>query len=139
MDALRPELTDISLYISDNPELAYKEVKAVERLTAFLTSKGCEVTSYADQGLPTAFRVSYTRGPPGGRVFGLNSEYDALPDMGHACGHNLIAITGVGAFLALRDAMDKHGIDGTVVLLGTPAEEGEGGKVKLIDAGACES
>lgn len=88
--------------------------------------------------MPTAWRAEYTYGEPT-RTFGLNSEMDALPDIGHACGHNLIAIAGLGAFLALRDVMQKHKINGKIVLIGTPAEEGDAGKVKLLEAGACES
>ena len=100
-------------------------------------------------GMPTAFRVAYTHGT-GGQTFGLNSEYDALENIGHACGyvkgrlhsavanapcvryrHNLIAISGIAALLGMRAAMQKHGIQGKVVLLGTPAEEGGVGKQLL--------
>jgi metal-dependent amidase/aminoacylase/carboxypeptidase family protein len=130
-----PDLREISTYIHANPELKWQEVKAHEKLTTYLSSKGYQVEGF--EQYPTAFKVSYTRGA-GGRVFGLNSEYDALPDIGHACGHNLIAICGLGAFLAIREAMDKHDINGTVVLIGTPAEEGGAGKVHLYDIGACE-
>lgn len=110
-------------------------MKAHAKLCEYLAGKGFEVEQIP--AVPTAFKVSYTRGN-GGRTFGLNSEYDALPEIGHACGHNLIAICGVGALLAMKEAMDKHDIDGTVVLIGTPAEEGAGGKVDLLNAGAYE-
>jgi len=66
----------------------------------------------------------------------LNSEMDALPGIGHACGHNLIAVAGVAALMGMRKAMEKHGIEGKVVLIGTPAEEGGFGKARLIDLGA---
>lgn len=66
----------------------------------------------------------------------FNAEYDALPGLGHACGHNLIAIAGVTAYLALSSALKLKGVDGRVQLLGTPAEEGGGGKIKLLQAGA---
>ncbi|BEI79732.1 hypothetical protein CcaverHIS002_0102610 [Cutaneotrichosporon cavernicola] len=135
IDGLKDELTDVSLYIHANPELAYKEEKAHAKLCAYLASKGFTVHQIPE--VPTAFKVSYTRGV-GGRTFGLNSEYDALPDIGHACGHNLIAICGVGSLLAMQKAMDEHDIDGTVVLIGTPAEEGAGGKVDLLNAGAYD-
>ncbi|WWD18289.1 hypothetical protein CI109_102739 [Kwoniella shandongensis] len=133
INALVPELTEISHYIHENPEIMYKEFKAHTKLTNYLTEKGLEVQQYED--IPTAFRVEYTHGN-GGRVFGFNSEYDALPAIGHACGHNLIAVAGVAAFLGVRQAMIEQDIPGKVVLLGTPAEEGGAGKVKLINAGA---
>ncbi|WOO78152.1 Peptidase M20 domain-containing protein 2 [Vanrija pseudolonga] len=133
IEAHRDELVAISQYLNENPELAWKEVKSHAKLTSYLESQGFEVTNIADY--PTAFRAAYTHGK-GGRVFGLNSEYDALPGIGHACGHNLIAICGVGALLGIREAMKVHNIEGTVVLIGTPAEEGAAGKVKLLEAGA---
>lgn len=84
-------------------------------------------------GLETAFLAEYGSG---GRVVTLNVEYDALPDIGHACGHNLIATGSLAAFLGVVAAMKTHRIAGRVRALGTPAEEGGGGKIKLIDAGA---
>lgn len=89
-------------------------------------------------GLETAFEVNYPVGN-GGRVIAFNAEYDALPSIGHACGHNLIATSSIAAFLAACEAMkalysDKLGF--SVRLLGTPAEEDGGGKVLLINAGA---
>lgn len=71
-----------------------------------------------------------------GRVVTFNAEYDALPNVGHACGHNLIAMSAVAAFLGLVSALKANRIQGRVRLLGTPAEEGGGGKIKLIQAGA---
>ena len=70
-------------------------------------------------GLATAWRASFKYGT-GGPVLGVNSEMDALPGIGHACGHNLIAISGVGVALGVKAAMETHGIAGEVVLLGTP-------------------
>lgn len=69
-------------------------------------------------------------------MINFNAEYDALPGIGHACGHNLITTSSVTAFLALSSALKKFGIPGRTQLLGTPAEENGGGKVQLIDAGA---
>jgi metal-dependent amidase/aminoacylase/carboxypeptidase family protein len=96
--------------------------------------------------LSTAWRATFTHTPtslpPSStanaplRTLGLNSEMDALPGIGHACGHNLIAIAGVGVALALRAALIKHDLPGKIVLLGTPAEEGGVGKVVLLDRGA---
>jgi metal-dependent amidase/aminoacylase/carboxypeptidase family protein len=72
-------------------------------------------------GLETAWRAEFKRGAQGqGRVVGVNAEMDALPGIGHACGHNLIAMAGVGIALALRAALEKHDVSGTVILLGTP-------------------
>jgi metal-dependent amidase/aminoacylase/carboxypeptidase family protein len=67
------------------------------------------------------------------------SELDALPGVGHACGHNLIAISGVAASLAVAEALVKHNVAGRVILLGTPAEEGGGGKLDLLNAGAYKT
>ena len=86
-------------------------------------------------GLETAFEVISGNG---GRTVNFNSEYDALPGMGHACGHNLIATASVTGFLALTYALKKFGVDGRVQLLGTPAEEDGGGKIDLLNAGAYE-
>jgi metal-dependent amidase/aminoacylase/carboxypeptidase family protein len=72
-------------------------------------------------GLDTAFRAEYTHGS-GGRVLGVNSEMDALPNIGHACGHNLIAISGVGVAIAIKAALQAHNVAGKVVLLGTPGK-----------------
>lgn len=71
----------------------------------------------------------------GGRVVTFNAEYDALPGIGHACGHNLIAMMSIGAFFGVAEALKLHQIPGRVRLIGTPAEEGGGGKLKIIDAG----
>lgn len=79
---------------------------------------GFEVEEHA-YGLDTAWRASFAHGK-GGRVLGVNSEMDALPGVGHACGHNLIAVCGVGIALALKATLQKHDVAGTVVLLGTP-------------------
>jgi metal-dependent amidase/aminoacylase/carboxypeptidase family protein len=70
-------------------------------------------------GLKTAFKAEYTSGI-GGRTIGINSEMDALPAIGHACGHNLIAISGVGMALAIKSALETYNVPGKVVLLGTP-------------------
>ena len=94
--------------------------------------------------LSTAWRATFTHTPDSPslssngplRTLGLNSEMDALPGIGHACGHNLIAIAGVGVALALRTALIKHDLPGKIVLLGTPAEEAGAGKSILIERGA---
>ena len=87
-------------------------------------------------GLETAFEVRKATGSGSGRTVNFNLEYDALPDMGHACGHNLIATAGLTGFLTLAYVMEQFGIDGTVQCLGTPAEEAGGGKIALLEKGA---
>lgn len=84
-------------------------------------------------GVSTAFSTDFGSG---GRLVVINAEYDALPGIGHACGHNLIASSSLAAFLGVAAALKESGLPGRVRLLGTPAEEGGGGKLKLIDAGA---
>jgi amidohydrolase len=116
----------------ENPELAYEEVESSQRLAGFLSRHGFSVTHPA-YGLPTAFEA--TVGSSGPRVV-ICAEYDALPSVGHACGHNIIATSSVGAGVAVAGLADELGI--RVTVLGTPAEEGGGGKIQLLDAGAFE-
>lgn len=128
-DALRTELVALSRAIHGTPELAYQERTAVKNIAALLEQHGHKVEQKLG-GLETAFR---TRVGPAGPAVALLAEYDALPEIGHACGHNLIAMSNVGAFLlAAERAKDlKVGVE----LVGTPAEEAGGGKIDLIDAG----
>lgn len=119
--------------IHDNPETCYKEYKAHENITQFLEAKGVTVERHAF-GLETSFVAEYGKG---GRVVTYCAEYDALPVIGHGCGHNLICVSSVAAFLGVVEAMKTDpSITGRVRLLGCPAEEGEGGKIRLINAGA---
>ena len=97
----------------------YSSSHAHDVLTAFMASHGFEVTPH--YFLDTAWRASYTHGI-GGRTLGVNSEMDALPGIGHACGHNLIAIAGVAVALAIKSVFEKLNVPGKVVLLGTPGE-----------------
>ncbi|KAF9561210.1 amidohydrolase [Agrocybe pediades] len=135
LDEANSGLRQLSLEIHDNPELMFQERYAHDILTKYMSDNGFKVTKHY-LGLETAWRAEYTQGV-GGRVIGVNSEMDALPGIGHACGHNLIAIAGVGVAIALRAALraQPH-VSGTVVLLGTPAEEGGGGKAILLERGA---
>ena len=127
--SLREDLLTLSREIHADPELAYEERRAADRICALLTRNGLAVERPLG-GLATAFRAH--AGPAGPSV-ALLAEYDALPDIGHACGHNLIAMTNVGAFLVAARQADRLqvGID----LIGTPAEESGGGKLDLLDAG----
>ncbi|MGB7859259.1 MAG: M20 family metallopeptidase [Acidimicrobiia bacterium] len=129
---IESELRDLSRWLYDNPETAYREFESSRRLAEYLGSRGFEVT-YPAYGLETAFEA--TAGKAGPRVV-ICCEYDALPEVGQACGHNIIATAAVGAGAAIAGMADDLGI--RVTVLGTPAEEGGGGKVALIDAGAFE-
>ena len=135
IDGFRSELQELSGEIWRNPELGFEEVKAHELLTDFLEKKGFAVErSYT--GIKTAFRATFGSGRPNVCVI---CEYDALPEIGHACGHNLIAEAGVAAGLGLKAALESKGApQAKVTVLGTPAEEGMGGKVYLIENGAFE-
>ncbi|MCO6501458.1 MAG: M20 family metallopeptidase [Acidimicrobiales bacterium] len=131
-EAIENDLRDISRWMYENPEIAYEEHESSARLSSFLADHGFDVTHPA-HGLDTAFEA--TVGSTGPRVV-ICCEYDALPEVGHACGHNIIATAAVGAGVALAGLVDELGI--RVTVLGTPAEEAGGGKVDLIDAGAFE-
>ena len=132
VDAHQSELIELSLMIHQNPELAFKEVKAAAWLTEYLEGKGFKVERGICQ-LATAFKGSYGTGKP---AVALLAEYDALPKIGHGCGHNIIGTTAVGAAVAARKAVDAAG--GSVVVIGTPAEESYGGKVLMAERGAFQ-
>ncbi|EMD37090.1 hypothetical protein CERSUDRAFT_114992 [Gelatoporia subvermispora B] len=133
--SLDDDLRRLNLDIHEHPELRFEEHRTHDVLTDFMMKQGFSVTPH--HLLETAWVATFTHGS-GGRNIGVNSEMDALPGIGHACGHNLIAMAGVAVACAVKTAMQKHDISGTVVLLGTPAEEGGGGKAILIDRGAYE-
>jgi len=130
IDARCHQLSELSLKIHSNPEPGFQEVKAARWLTHYLKENGFSI----EQGiceLPTAFRGSYGQGKP---VIAVLAEYDALPKLGHACGHNLIAACAVGAGIASKPAIDQCG--GSILVIGTPAEELYGGKAIMADRGA---
>jgi amidohydrolase len=129
----RGELVALSRRIHGTPELAFQEERACAWLCEALTGTGLAVEAGVYE-LPTAFTARAGSGPL--RLV-LCAEYDALPEVGHACGHNLIAAMAVGAGLALAEVADDLGIEVTV--LGTPAEETGGGKVLLLERGAFAS
>jgi amidohydrolase len=130
VDANAPRLYELARKIHDNPELRFDEHRASRWLIEAASLPGVEL-ELGLAGLDTAFRarIGSGRGPK----VAVLAEYDALPDIGHACGHNLIAGGALGAFLALSSA--KDGLAGTVELIGTPAEEGGGGKIRMVEAG----
>jgi amidohydrolase len=138
VDGMTGDLWSLALRIHAHPELAFKEEQAAGWLTEFLERHGCRVERGVG-GLPTAFRAEVP-GAGDGPTIAVMAEYDALPGIGHACGHNVIATAGAGAGAALAVAAQRHAqarlpFGGRIVVIGTPAEEGGAGKVKLMDAG----
>ncbi len=132
IDAMADRLLDVSHDIHAHPELNYEEHHAHAVLTSFLAAEGIEPTRSA-YGLDTAFDARV--GSQGPQIAVL-CEYDALPGVGHACGHNIIAAAGLGAGVAAASVAEALG--GTVRIMGTPAEEGGGGKVRMARQGAFE-
>ena len=128
----RGDLVELSHSIHAEPELAFAEHRSCAKTQELVAEHGFEITKSLG-GLDTAFRADFGSGP---LVVGICAEYDALPGIGHACGHNIIAASAVGTALALAEVADELGL--TVVLLGTPAEEAGGGKVLLLNAGAFD-
>lgn len=131
IDVMRAPLLQISHDIHENPELAFQEHHAHALLTGSIRDAGLKVTPGA-YGLQTAFETEF--GATDGPCVALLAEYDALPGIGHACGHNLIAASSLGAALALHGIAGK--LPGKVRLLGTPAEEAGGGKELMARQGA---
>jgi len=131
IDELEDQLWDLAMRIYENPELSFEEHQAAAWLTESLEQAGFQVERGVG-GLPTAFRAVHLAQREGPSV-AILAEYDALPDLGHACGHNLIATIAIGAALGL--APFRADLPGRLVVLGTPAEEGGGGKVILIQEG----
>lgn len=130
---LESELVDLNQWMYHNPELAYQEHETSAKLATFLANKGLDVT-FPAYGLETAFSAS--AGSSGPELV-ICAEYDALPGIGQACGHNIIAAAALGAGIALAGLADDLGF--RITVLGTPAEEHFGGKVDLIAAGAFSS
>lgn len=128
----RDDLIALSHDIHAEPELAFEEHRSCAKTQALAAERGFAIQA-APGGLDTAFRAEYGSGS---LVVGICAEYDALPEMGHACGHNIIAASAVGTALALAEVADD--LDLTVVLIGTPAEEAGGGKVLLLNAGTFD-
>jgi amidohydrolase len=128
----RSDLLELSHSLHAEPELSFAEHRSCAKVQALVAERGFEITT-APAGLDTAFRAVYGSGP---LVIGICAEYDALPGIGHACGHNIIASAAVGTALALAEVADELGL--TVVLLGTPAEEAGGGKVLMLEGGVFD-
>jgi len=133
VDELTDELSALSRRIHSNPELCFQERQAATWLGDCLERRLGAKVERGVGGLETAFRARVGSGAP---KIAILAEYDALPEIGHACGHNLIAGSAVGAFLALARQVSE--LSGSVEIIGTPAEEGGGGKIKLLQAGVFE-
>src|SRR5881397_2045520 len=130
IDQRRDALVALSLAIHKKPELGYQEREASLRLTEFLEGDGFKVTR-AYRGIETSYRGDAS-GKSGGPRVAILAEYDALADLGHGCGHNLIAMIGTAAAVGVRAVIAE--VEGAVAAIGTPAEEGGGGKVALLRA-----
>ena len=131
---IKERLCEISDYIYENPELGNEEYKAVEVLTKLLKEHNFSVEEkYLD--MDTAFKATFDSGKPGLTV-GYLCEYDALPGIGHGCGHNMIGTISAGAGIALSKIIDQVG--GKIIVYGTPAEETNGAKVIMVEEGAFD-
>ncbi|HEY6424391.1 MAG TPA: M20 family metallopeptidase [Pseudonocardiaceae bacterium] len=133
VDRRAERLRALSRSIHAEPELAFAEYRSAAKVADLVEAEGFEIQRGV-AGLDTAFTATYGAGE---LVIGLCAEYDALPELGHACGHNLIAASSAGAALALREVADRLNV--TVKLIGTPAEESGGGKVLLLDGGVFDN
>ncbi|EDL64956.1 M20 family metallopeptidase [Bacillus sp. SG-1] len=131
IDKLKSVLDEISIYIGENPELGHEEFKASKVLSETLEDHGFSV-EMGTCNLPTAFRAVFDSGKEG-PVVGFMAEYDALPEVGHACGHNLIGTMGIAAGIGVSKVISETG--GKVIVYGTPAEETRGGKVTMAEEG----
>lgn len=130
-ESVDAELVELSNRLHAEPELGWQEYKSSRAVADLLQKHGFSVElPYLD--LVTAFKAEFNSG--GAFTVGFLAEYDALPGLGHACGHNLIAAMSAGGAIALSEVAEELGI--TVSVIGTPAEEGYGGKVELLDRGA---
>ncbi len=132
IDSAREELVGIALDIHAHPELNYQEHHAA-KLLADTLERHDFVVERGVGGVETAFRATLEGAAGDGPTVAILAEYDALPEIGHGCGHNLIAMAAVGAALGAKANLAS--LPGRVVVIGTPAEEGGGGKIRLLDAG----
>ena len=131
----RQALLDLSKDIHSHPELNYQEHYSSGALADFLQSRDFQVERGVG-GLETAFRATIPGGAGEGPTIAVLAEYDALPEIGHGCGHNLIAMAAMGAALGLQ--ANAQDLPGTAVVIGTPAEEGGGGKIRLLESGVFD-
>ena len=135
IDGAHRDLLNLALDLHAHPELNYEEHYAAQLLSDTLENYGFKVEREVG-GVETAFRAVLEGAGGKGPTVAILAEYDALPEVGHACGHNLIAMTALGAGLGVQAAMNS--LPGRLVVLGTPAEEGGGGKIRLLEAGVFD-
>ena len=135
IEASKQALFDLSKDVHAHPELNYEEYYSSDALAGFL-EKHDLVVERGIGGVDTAFRATIPGGGGEGPTIAVLAEYDALPEIGHGCGHNLIAMAAMGAALGLQS--NAQDLPGRVVVIGTPAEEGGGGKIRLLEAGVFE-
>ena len=128
------ELTDIAHDIFCHPELAYEEIYSSKRLASFLENQGFQIT-WKTAGIDTAFTATWGNGSP---RLGFLAEYDALPEIGHACGHNLLGTGVCAAACALKNDMETSKTPGTILVYGCPAEEIMSGKIVMTRAGVFD-
>lgn len=129
IDEIAPELNELSLEIYNNPELGYEEFKACKLHTDILRKYGFDVEENFS-GVETGFKAVY-KGKKEGLTIAYMAEYDALPGIGHGCGHNLLGAVSTGSGIALKQIIDEIG--GSVIVFGTPAEETSGAKVTYVE------
>lgn len=134
VDSIKDDLIELGSKIHEEPELSFNEYKAVKNITVLLEKHGFNIKK-AIGGLETSFRAEYNCKSQGPTIAFL-AEYDALPEIGHGCGHNLIATMAAGAAIGLKEVANC--INGKIVVLGTPAEEAGGGKIKMIEEGCFD-
>ena len=140
IDRLGPELVETMIDLAEHPEVAFEEHRSAAAIVAVLAAHGIEA-QLGVHGLDTAIRAEIRgTGADDAPTVAVLSEYDALPGVGHGCGHNVIAVMGLGAFLGLAELArrDPSAVPGTVVFLGTPAEEGHTGKEYMAREGAFD-
>ncbi len=135
IEASRQALFDLSRDVHAHPELNYEEYYSSDALAVFLEQRNFQVERGIG-GVDTAFRATISGGAGEGPTIAVLAEYDALPEIGHGCGHNLIAMAAMGAALGLQ--ANSPDLPGRVVVIGTPAEEGGGGKIRLLEAGVFD-
>lgn len=128
------ELTDIAHDIFCHPELAYEEIYSSKRLASFLENQGFQI-AWKTAGIDTAFTATWGNGSP---RLGFLAEYDALPEIGHACGHNLLGTGVCAAACALKNDMETSKTCGTILVYGCPAEEIMSGKIVMTKAGVFD-
>ena len=135
IESSRQELFDLSRGVHAHPELNYEEYYSSNALAGFLEQHNLPVERGVG-GIETAFRATIPGGAGDGPTIAVLAEYDALPEIGHGCGHNLIAMAAMGAALGLQ--ANAANLPGRIEIIGTPAEEGGGGKIRLLEAGVFD-